>query len=365
MKKGFIIGLTILLITGMTGVAGATDITARAFGMGGAFTGVANDMTSVIYNPAGLSQSGFVGLQLNSGFRFPDISETEDLLEIPDKMGDDNYSERDLIELVPEKLNLGGQLFLGANFKSLALAVNSYTDMDFSSDGNNEARVDSLVTTEGIVTFSSKIISPPFDIGELSLGANLKMIRSDEVIYSVKANLPSGELSEIVADGTGYGLDVGVLAKITPLVTIGARVKNLWASKYNLEGTRTFSEYNGSWQETAKVTYSREVDPERVMRIGASVYVPLLKATLAADIDNFPLLTEGDRDQVFHLGVEKNLLFNGISLRAGTYKPTEEDRYYTLGLGLNLWKLHLDTAVASNDSFKDNLNFVLSANMKF
>ncbi len=379
MKKLMVTGLVFLLLSGSVGIAGASDMTAKAYGMGGAFTGIADDLTSVLYNPAGLSQSGFLGLQINFGMATPSYSDFEKLMEIPDYMANyEDYTDEELQDKFPEDLHIDGQALVGANLKSFGVALNLDNSFEVDSEGTS-VWMKNNATTETMVSFGKKLNSPPLNLGAFSYGFNLKMLRTDYGGYEVDtpsdAEILGGSYpwtATTTAQGSGFGLDVGVLAKVSDRVTLGAQVRNLWAEDYTISGKKEISEYqpspdldNMSWVEMPDEDFTATVSPARVMRVGASFEVPVINATLAADIDNFPLLTNNGEDMVYHLGLEKNLLFNGLSLRAGTFSQQEGSQVYTLGVGFNLYKFHVDMAAASDDGFEDNMSTVMSANMKF
>lgn len=380
MKKLLMAGFILILVLTLSGMGGATSLTAKSFGMGGAFTGIASDVSSVLYNPAGLSQSGFLGLQFNSGFFTPSKDEFDKLEDVASYIDDAEFKKEgstdtvDDVETVlskfPSEIKVNGQALLGANFKSFGMAVN--VNSDFTADsGDSSAKVENTATSEGIISFGKKLNSPPLNLGALSIGANVKVIRTDYAKYELEydeddlTNSNKNRTTTVVADDSSLGLDVGALARVTDIITVGAQIRNLWAQEYTLEDKVEGYAFDGNSWNSFEEEFTKKDTPERVMRIGASIQVPIINTTVAADVDNVPLLTDNDKDPVVHLGFEKNLLFNGISLRGGTFKPEDSERVYTAGLGLNLWAFHVDVAAGSNDGFDDSLGGVISANMKF
>ncbi len=382
MRRLSVIGLTILLVLAVSGLAGATNITAKAFGMGGAFTGIANDVSSVIYNPAGLSQSGYLGFQFNGGFYTPGVDEFDELEDVVSYIDDNEFKAENnpsqtadnvqtVLDKFPSEVKFDGQALLGANFKSFGLAVN--VDDKFTADsGNSSVRVENMATTEGIISLGKRLTSPPLNLGTLLFGVNFKVIRTDYAKYKLEYNENNWDnpdqnrTTEVIADDNSLGVDVGALARVTDLVTIGVQIRNLWAQDYTLKDEAEVYEFNGtSWVGPITEKFTKKDSPDRVMRVGASAYIPVINTTVAADVNNVPLLTEDDRESVVHFGFEKNLFWNGISLRGGTFKPEDSLRVYTVGLGLNLWVFHVDMAAASDDGFDDSVGGVVAANVKF
>lgn len=356
--------LFLVFLLGLTGQTLAIDMTARSLGMGGAFTGVADDLSTLLYNPAGLSQSKWGGLRLDAAFMTDGFDKLKDALEAYGNVGADGFNEQALIDAIPANLGLEGQVFGAVNIKSLGLGFNNRTTTDFGRENSTSAQVSAKNISEGIVGFSYQLLAPPLEIASLALGANLKLLRAKTIDYAIDSS--KGHLVEKTASGSGFDLDLGVLAKVTPLVNVGVQLKNVLSSEYDLAGSTVVKTHDGSqWNVETNTDFSTKIKNERVMRVGAAVFVPVLNLTVAADLDNFPLLTEGEREQVLHLGVEKDILFNGLSLRAGTFNQGKDSRYYTVGLGLNITKLHLDLALGSDDGFDGNINGALAARIKF
>lgn len=385
MKKMMIITLSLifLMTTGLTAgatslTAGTTPFTTRSLGMGGAFAGLADDPGSVIYNPAGLSQSGGLGLQFDAGVVTPTVDGFEDLTDVIDYIADEDFDSPDAVDNVqgvydrfPDDFSAVGQAMLGANFRSFGGGIN-LTDEFSVSSGSTEASVDNYLNTEGIITLGGKVTDPPFQLGAVSYGVNLKVIRTDYLDYRVDTDFTDGNvdgrMTAVEADGSGFGLDFGVQARISDNLSLGATIRNLWAEEYELNGDKEIWDYDTAdpkWIEDTE-DYSRSYEPARTTRVGAALELPVIKTTVAFDIDNFPLFTEGDPDQIYHLGVEKELLFNGLTLRGGTFNdPDNDTRFYTAGFGLNLWKFHIDTSLATDDGFDDSVSGMVSARMRF
>jgi hypothetical protein len=353
-----------MLIIGSYGTVFAGGFSARSFGMGGAFTGLADDVSAVLYNPAGINQSGVVGFKASGGLSTIDYNKFIKALGIADHMADGSLTVEELLKEFPQSANIKANAFGGANLKSLALTLNSENNLDLTKNESSASVINDTVS-EGALTLGNTVLSPPMDIGSLSYGVNLKMINIARNQYSVD----SAQKTVTKVDGSSYGLDVGVLAKVTDILTIGAQVDNLWVDDYKLKGTKEIYGFDGSdWGQTSSDSLNQQGDKlKRTMRVGASVQVPVVALTLAADVENFPLLTEGDQKMVYHYGIEKNILFNGISFRAGTYTQPEQnkDRFYTFGLGVNLLQAHINLGLGSDDGFKDSFNGVVSGNIKF
>ncbi|ACL70483.1 hypothetical protein [Halothermothrix orenii] len=357
MKKIAVMITALMLMLFITVPAGASNLTAKSFAMGGAFTGVADDISAVLYNPAGLSQSGLVGIYVNGGTYASDFGKIADLLEVSEAINNDDVVE--VYKKFPDGAYFGGQAFVGGNFRTFGVSINTDSYIQSTQSGTT-ANLSNTTTTEGIVTFSNELLEPPLNLGALYYGVNLKFNRTSKISYDVD-NI---NVYEKMGSGTGYGLDIGVLAKVTDFVKVGAQVRNLVATEYEVTGDITEYTYTSeSWESNPAGSFSEKVKPGRTMRVGAAVHIPVVNATVAADIENFPLLTEDENaEQIIHLGFEKNLFFNALSLRAGTFEK-DNTKYYTGGIGLNFTAFHLDLGLGKTD--EDTYTALLSGNIKF
>jgi len=360
MKKILIFTFALFLVFGMTFNSNAQSnenlsvMTAKAFSMGGAFTAVADDVGAVLFNPAGLTQSGIVGFQGNAGVsgvdQFNNYTKLAELLDEEDiDINDAKEIETKFSTLMDS--SVGMQAFAGANLKSVALSGNIKSDYTIKEGTNNDEKVfENNNDISAIISYGSKLASTPADITSLAYGFNIKMTQHNYIKYDY--NISKNETTnEIVAKGNSIDLDFGVLAKMTDVLKVGAQIENLYSSGYDLEE-------NGNMVKS-------DIMPKRNMIIGASFEIPVIGTTLAADLENIGPVSESD-EMIYHLGVQQNLFLNLISLRAGTYGPeiNGDDSTYTAGIGINLTKLHLDAAVGTDKS-GDNMSGMVSGRFKF
>ena len=372
MKKLTIVILSVMLIMA-AGPAAADSFSARTLGMGGAFTGIADDVSAVLYNPAGINQSGVLGIKAFTGFSTDDFGSIKTMSDKIDNFSQNSLSSKDFYDKLPG-VELGGNsnVFIGANLKSLALSVDVNSNFNLIKNEDDEkASFYNYTTAEGGLTLGNTLLDPPLNIGTISYGANLKMVNIMEEKHDIDLSTSDPQQLVIKKNGQTFGLDVGVLAQVTDIVTVGAQIDNLWADDYELDVTEkkytTYDQDQGWGGLNDEDTYTEEANNQkRTMRVGASIQIPVIGATLAADIDNFPLMSEGDREMVYHYGIEKNLFFNALSLRAGSYtQGQDKDDFYTVGLGVNLLTAHVDLAIGSDDRFKESITGVLSGSIKF
>ncbi len=348
-----IVSIFICLFFVNTEFIGAYQLTARSFGMGGAFTAVADDVEAVLYNPAGMADNGVVGLDFSGGVTLLNRDELEKLEGIQDNTEFEYINDN--LSGITEDIGLDYQVFFGAKLSSIGLAHN-IKDNHLVEYNNGDYKYSNKRVSESIFTYGNEIINPPLDLGTLSYGFNLKLIDISKQAFNM------GDNTEKKSKGNGFGVDFGLLAKVSDNIRVGCVVENILPTDVDLDGEKV--KYNPSqngWDAEAPINYSEEEDFDTNVRIGAVLDVPVVNLKLAADIDN--LLDNNDAGQVLHLGLEKDLFLNFMTLRAG--KITGSDvNITTLGFGMNLSGFNLDFAVGE-DNKRDDITALLSANMKF
>ncbi len=367
MKKLAITLLVVTFIFTFSFNTSANDITAKAYGMGGAYTGLSNDATAMLYNPAGLSDSGFMGLQFEFGMGASDTSKINELLEDIEYFSDDfdvNSPQdikdiNDLFNNFPI-INVNNEIFAGGNFSSFGVGFNIDNEFNTNKPSSDVINATNITNTSGILSISRDLNTKYEDIIGMSYGVNIKTLRTDYIdVKLVNDGLNQQTASVVTAKGSGVGLDAGVLVNFTPKLKVGANFKNIVAPDYDLEGEKESYDYINDKTDTT--AFTKSYSPEQSYRLGASLDVPVIDGTVVGDIENYT----SSGKTVVHVGVEKRLLFNGLSVRGGMYSPSDEDPTFTLGMGLSLAAFHFDFALGSNDGFNDNLNGALSLNFQF
>jgi hypothetical protein len=367
MKKLSISLLAVIFLLTFTLNTAANDITAKSYGMGGAYTGLADDATAMLYNPAGLSDSGFMGLQFEFGMGASDISKINELIEDIEYYSEDlDINSAQDVQDLNERFNdfpivdVDNEIFAGGNFSSFGVGFN--IDNDFSTEKVNDDVINAtnITNTSGILSISRDLNTNYKDILGMSYGVNIKTLRTDYVDVRLVNGAVNKTASVVTAKGSGVGLDAGVMVNFTPKLKLGANFKNIIAPDYDLDGEKEYYDYSNS-NNNETTDFTKTYSPQQSYRLGASLDVPVVNATVVGDIENY---TSSDKT-VVHLGVEKRLLFNGLSVRGGMYSPSDEKATYTLGLGFNLAAVHFDVALGSNDGFNDNLNGAASLNFQF
>lgn len=264
----------------------APELGARALGMGGAYTAIADDGTAAYWNPAGITQVN-MGLVLNGGL--------EGDLKLLDAIRNEDPSALDGA--------FGLKNGLGLTFKKWAL--NFDRNLHATGVGGGE-RMLVQQTRQGMLTYAAECT----DL--FAVGINAKYIYAEKETITLAGS--TGK-----ADGSGFAVDLGAMFKVGKLVRVGAVLKDYALADIKLDG--------GVYSLPTKFV------------LGGAVKVPVLGMVAAADVET-PLTDEGDA--VFRVGLEQPFL-GILFLRAGGYQVAE-DFNFTAGGGLKLGPVTVDVA---------------------
>lgn len=233
--------LAVMIVLGIFAFPALGAIDARAAAMGGAYTAIAQGYSAAYWNPAGITQTGFISAGLSLGV----IGSMDDFSELNDFFNGTT---------IPPDVDVGMDAMLGVSTKILGLSY--VTRGILRSDGSTSA--DGTMRNDLVFTYGGELVDLPMSIANLSYGINIKLINEKTVTYSPGR-------SESTADD--YAFDLGVMFKLTDLLKLGAT--------YNDIG------YDSNW------------------RIGVAGFVPVIDITFAGDLE------ESGSDILMHAGLEK------------------------------------------------------------
>ena len=325
----------------------------RGMGMGGTGIATANDVSAAYFNPAGLMfGSDNFDFQTFAGGTTGQIQALSNAAADPDYLSN-NFDTTLNIDATANAM-------LGVSMKKVGITILAQGNGLFFHPANSisSGYILAEATVMAPITLGSTFSTPGLPVASVAFGVNLKPIQTYGGGIVVGSGVPNG--TRISSTGSGFGFDIGMETKVTPLVTLGAVVRNLSASittKTKSQGVIVDASGNltDSGAETS-ATSNSTLAPE--VGIGIGVSVPVFGTLIAVDGENYGV--DGDKTyNDIHIGLEQPIL-GTVVVRAGYFTdgPTD-DTFYTYGLGLNLGPANIGVAAAN--STKDSLNSVASA----
>lgn len=336
----FVLTAVLLLSLVATTSAARQDHGVRAYGMGSAFTAVANDLSALIHNPAGLSQTAFE-LYLSIGSKnLTNALKLQSLIEDPFDFKDEDVT-----------LNLATLTGVSIGRFGAGLVADGHligtTDCaaDFCAEGGYMTRI-----VGGVA------LKPPLLPKSFETGVSIQRLDGRRVSYQLTETATGYDVDMDNFSGQGFGFGLGVLWKAVPMIDLGLSVDNLFTS-VEWKGTRTQTQLDSDGKEVGTPT-TTTLAPQKesfqpTYRVGVAIRPPIFGTILAADVGS---------DGSVSFGAETNLLFNAISLRAGQMRIADETTT-TVGVGAHLGPLRVDIGVGTHD-FKE-YGFNISGSVRF
>jgi len=352
---------------------------ARAMGMGGAYTAVANDLGgSVEYNPAGLTQLGHVTISaLAIARRNTDL--------------DASGKKTSKWKIVPTQA--GAALRIGP----VAVAVSRKQPETTSAFQKYSSVQSNLYAPDGwrmsYTKFSDKLDAKDLDtmvltgairVGKLSLGANYNSIKGDIVRTQRGRNdLRAGLTSNNYFNATekvnfkGYTMDAGLIFDMGAF-QVGAAAKNFKGSvdvKRDITWQDNFDVGAGNtWNWVSPSSREEITKFAPTTTVGAAL---ILGKILTLDVDYSTTKLEDSKRNQARVGAELAVIPGFLFARAGVkadLKNKIEDQdnktnEYFVGAGLKMLVLTVDAsaslASAKAGSAGDNMSGGVSATLKF
>jgi hypothetical protein len=301
----------------------------RELGMGGAYTGVVDDSTAVLTNPAGLGKIRDVTItladpQLEGSFTDTQIMNSSNATQMTDPQTLLNNLNQN--KGVP--FHLLGQVFpsiVGPNFGFGILGKESYDAMVDSTGTNFQ-----LNYTRDFAAALGFCLR--FFGGIVKIGVAGRVIDRTQINQTLPANSTTLSMSSLESEGLGVGTDLGLIlaAPIAGLPSLSATVRDVGGTSYNLT--------NGMFDSTS----SRPAMTPSTIDGGLSVF-PILSNHVRMSItaeyhDIATASTEQDQIRRVHAGVEFNFA-DFFFLRGGM-----NGRYWTAGVELSTERFQLQAA---------------------
>lgn len=372
MKKilSLVLAGALLVLSASFAWAAGLGYGARAIGMGGAYTAVADDGTAPYWNPAGISQLKI--LTFTPGFGI--YGQYEKNFDFNSMANANSFPPP-----VPDS-QIGLPIYLGLSTRYAAL--NAFIDFNINSvdkDTYTKLYADGMGygTLTGAATFD-----------QLSIGVNVKKAYGKTVQYQmIKVNTDLDYLqanpdellklrdpknnTSIEADGDGLAVDIGALYTVNEDFKVGFTTRNLyssvnWTGKthgYTLDEDKFTDPENPTVEfKDSSQPYSATSSLPRTYAFGAS-YKPYKSGLLAADVE---IISADDADLSqtrLHVGFEQTALWNIFALRLGAFTEKNQPVGLTAGLGLKLGPLGLDLAALK--AGESEYGFFITGGLKF
>lgn len=338
MKRLLIPLLLIAVLFGLSpfSAAASSYFNARAYALGGAYTGIVDDYTAIYFNPAGLAHTGFIGVGLGAGggITGDDIAPLTSYIRM---FINDDINWQTILENLTEEDSLNGDYggFAGIRVGTLGFGVGMQGKGLMELD-NGTARVDAENITTYNLAYAHRVLEPFANIGAISVGVNLKYLQGHRVQYSLDDDWDAEQHLEHLE--SGFGADLGLMFKLSDIINLGVKVENIYNS--------------AEWAD--------EAFPMRY-NVGAGIILPFVGTMASVDIGNRP----NDTGTIMRAGLEQSLFFNLISLRGGLVLDGSVDRMYTGGLGISLGPVKADLAVGTPDFSLSSISAVLGIRANF
>jgi len=295
---------------------------ARALGMGNAYTAVVRDGDAIFYNPAALARVSGIHWTLID----PRISiNNPGNLELARDLNADDV-ESLINKLYGKRVWAGvggGKLAIWFPYFGVAAYQNSEVGVFTGARPNPRVDLDTYFDYGGAVAFAVPLVPKYF-----SLGANIRYINRTGSKYPVGpatlANLDPEDLrQQLGRRGNAYGVDFGAL------LTLPGPVTSSISFVYRDAGVTTFSHEEG-------ISAPASVQPEMIIGAGLTMDFPLVSITPAIDFRyvNWSGVQTGLN---INAGIEVDLPL--LALRGGISQG-----YYTAGVGLDLGFIRADAA---------------------
>ncbi len=304
---------------------------ARAFALGGAYTGIVDDYSAIIYNPAGLAHTGLVGLGLGSSLG----GETDNIGEVISGVRKILVDPEKILEIDIEPASIEYGHLTGVRFGTLGAGIS------FQGRGNIDgSELDLTHYNTFNLGYAYRVLEPFGDVASLSLGFNAKYLEGNHYLYSTDGESVEEEHLPL---GNGFGVDFGIMIKLTDIISVGAKVDNV-IQPFSNDGNIDY--IKGS---------------ERVYTVGAGINLPLIGLTATTDLSSIPHAS----GTAFRAGIEKRFFVGLLALRAGLAQEGPDTRYLTGGLGLNFGPVKADLALGFKNGVWDEPSAVFGIRANF
>lgn len=339
MKRFYRILIVIFLIMVTPIITLADEIGARAIGMGGAYTAIADDGSAPYWNPAGITliKSSTFTSSFGEGGKYEKANDVIDISGLP-------VLTNNVFQL--SSLNYFG---VNGNVNDTYFAINYLSDIEGNSTINSNTL--SVIGEK----YEFKTLTLAGNLGnQLKIGINAKTIQAT-IVESAEDPLGNGYKSSSTGDGMAY--DIGILYLLNNKTRLGFMGRNIFGN-VNWSNGKTINYINAIETNTTAYNPSENLSKSYILGIA---YNPNKTLTLAADAEMIDASNDTNDQTRFHIGMEQTALWNSVTLRLGAYTNKDEQASLTGGLGFKLGLIILDVAYVSAKTTEE----YLTADLKF
>lgn len=322
-KVSGVILLTLLITVGVLAEG------VRSFGMGGAFTAVANDTSAILANSAGLTQIKNISILGNLQLDLEDEENYQNILEY--FLKENNITDPNDLTGIKTSFSTSASGMIGFATNRLGLVLTpSYIVTADRQTGKMVAN--QLISSN--LALALPLTSIYHKLPNISFGANVKVhyAKSEEYLFNEMAVI--SKQSSI--SGQGMGLDFGILAKFGVL-SLGVNVKDIYS--------------NIVWE-------GENLDPMTLdpnLNLGLAFTLDKGKRILALDYGDINL-NAPKKEGKLRVGFEQTIFWL-LKVRGGAMLTPDEEGLkqpeYSAGLGVKIGPLAADLALRSKFFQKD------------
>jgi len=338
--KLLVVGILVVIMGSKFAVAFTSPGT-RALSMGGAFTAVADDMSCVFWNPAGLSKIENLRTGSSLSMAVRNIESWKKFYELADALQKGEYGKvLDLLNEIETPFGVAPTLTL-EGFVTPRLALTAIPQMEtevFKFIYDERTFSIEVEDKETLLVPLYLTIATQLPQSSFWIGGNLKYFIYGFKHYSHFQFLPTGELYELDPEQIGkskpiFSLDGGVLYELKGTgLTLGMEVRDVFEPHIKFEN------------------FDKELTLSRKINVGLS-YSPNPQIILSADVHNL-----FEKNRTFHFGTEIN--FYLMKLRAGL-----SNGVFTWGLGVDVGFFNLDFGYSKEKENNPLISIALGVNI--
>jgi hypothetical protein len=319
----------------------------RSLGMGGAYTAVVNDETSLLTNPAGLGKIRDSIITIAD----PEVQGSFNDTQVTNINSTSAQSPSDLLALLNQHKglhwNAKAQAFPSIVGPNIGLGVHAKWQYDAEVDPTGTTyRYDFTNDYAAALGFCFRFFG-----GIVKIGGATRYIDRTEIHKDLDATVPVIDMNSTASEGTGLAGDVGIIltAPVAGFPTLAATLRDAGDTSYTMG--------NGMFLQT----HSRPAITLQTVDVGVAFF-PILsnhnRMSIIVDWhDAANANQETDMMKKLHAGLEFNFA-DFFFLRAGV-----NQRYWTSGLELSTESFQLQVAsygeeIGSQNALKEDRRWV-------